>query len=182
MDKHSIGSDKRAVRNLRIGSLALGLLVSGACFPPGPPGPPGPIGPPGPTGPQGQVGPQGPAGPAGAGAISGWERVELTRFVHAGQLVSTDATCPTGKKVVGGGYVLLATNPPAHELRVLACERPQHGHPVAPVFGVRCLRDRLTPAATPLRHSGALPLEAASYEPMLIAGGVFCWPLPAWLF
>jgi hypothetical protein len=37
-------------------------------------------------------------------------------------LVSTDATCPTGKKVVGGGYVLLGTNPPAHELRVLSSD------------------------------------------------------------
>ncbi len=63
-----------------------------------------------PAGPQGPVGSAGPAGPAGAqgapGApgVSGWER----KFTIAGPFDSTspktgEASCPTGKKLLGGG-------------------------------------------------------------------------------
>lgn len=44
----------------------------------------------------------------------------MPRTIHAGQLLTADATCPSGKKVTGGGYVLFGTNPPPHELKVLA--------------------------------------------------------------
>ena len=118
------GPIRRGNRGLLLVSLSFALSVLSGCIP-GPPGPmgaagpPGPVGPPGPTGPAGPAGPAGPPGPAGTGGVGGWERVQLQRFIHAGQLVSTDATCPSGKKVTGGGFVLLGTNPPPNELRVL---------------------------------------------------------------
>jgi len=84
---------------------------------PGATGPQGPIGPIGVQGPQGSVGPQGPQGlqgnpgiqgpagpqgPAGANGVSGWERI-----VGASTATNTaSADCSTGKKVVGGGYVI----------------------------------------------------------------------------
>jgi hypothetical protein len=86
--------------------------------PEGPQGPPGPQGETGPQGPQGETGPQGPqgetgpTGPAGAPGISGYEVVG----VDAGpQLVLPDfpayvqASCPAGKTVLSGGYLLTPT-------------------------------------------------------------------------
>ena len=72
----------------------------------------GPVGPAGPQGPQGVQGIQGPAGPVGpigpAGTtVSGWERVasgEIT--IEPLGVGGVAATCPTGKKVLGGGYFL----------------------------------------------------------------------------
>jgi hypothetical protein len=67
-------------------------------------GSPGPQGPPGPAGPQG--GPQGIPGISGLQYITG-------PFVHIGKS-STDtatASCPAGKKVIGGGYTTTVPNP-----------------------------------------------------------------------
>jgi len=68
----------------------------------GPKGPIGPIGPQGEQGPEGLPGPQGPAGISGLVVVS-----------NAVEPPSADphriqgwATCPTGKKVIGGGYGL----------------------------------------------------------------------------
>src|SRR6266566_2429096 len=60
-------------------------------------GPAGPAGPPGPAGPQGATGPQGPPG------LSGYEMVEATFVVPAGGFVRDTVSCPSGKKVLGGG-------------------------------------------------------------------------------
>jgi hypothetical protein len=66
-------------------------------------------GPAGPQGEQGPAGPAGPQGPAGASGVSGWELVRIDFFVPpgAGDLPGTaqDVTvsCPSGKKVLGGG-------------------------------------------------------------------------------
>jgi len=65
---------------------------------------PGPVGP---AGPKGDTGPQGAAGPAGAqGApgVSGWEVVVVGGVLLANQISGgVEATCPAGKKLLGGG-------------------------------------------------------------------------------
>jgi hypothetical protein len=64
-------------------------------------GPAGPKGDPGPTGP---AGPRGPQGPAGASGVSGWQIVISDGIALApGQFSVRTATCPNGKKVLGGG-------------------------------------------------------------------------------
>ena len=80
---------------------------------PGPAGPEGPAGPkgadgaPGPAGLQGPTGPQGPAGPAGS--MSGVEIVfalsSATPVTVAGASnIIGNASCPTGKRAIGGGF------------------------------------------------------------------------------
>ncbi len=100
--------------------------------PPGPPGPQGPAGPAGPQGPVGPAGPPGPPGPAGpkgdpgiglqgvpgaTGAtgpqgtpgVSGYQQVVVTtnneQLGPFGETVRF-ASCPAGKKVVGGGGIV----------------------------------------------------------------------------
>ncbi len=67
-------------------------------------GPPGPAGPAGPAGPQGPEGPQGPAGPSG---VSGYEVVTVCSPADCGGNVNDTkaaiASCPAGKKAIGGG-------------------------------------------------------------------------------
>lgn len=87
--------------------------ATGATGPAGPAGPMGPAGPRGemgPAGPQGETGavgaagPQGPQGPAG---ISGLETVSVQRIDQAPSndlLFTLRASCPAGKKVIGGGH------------------------------------------------------------------------------
>ena len=81
--------------------------ADGAVGPAGPQGPAGPEGPQGPVGADGAVGPAGPQGPAGANGVSGFERVTA---VQVRSIFNDDfnpvATCPAGKKVTGGGYLL----------------------------------------------------------------------------
>jgi hypothetical protein len=72
---------------------------AGAPGPPGTPGPAGTPGPQGPPGPQGQPGTPGPAGVAGYEIISTHETLPLNGSIEV------TATCPTGKRVIGGGYV-----------------------------------------------------------------------------
>jgi hypothetical protein len=57
-----------------------------------------------PVGPQGPAGPQGPKGDGGASGISGYQRVVgLGPVLNAGEHATATATCPAGKKVLGGG-------------------------------------------------------------------------------
>ena len=79
----------------------------------GPRGPRGSMGPMGPTGPDGQPGGTGPAGPpggtgpAGPPGMSGYQvvRSELRPGSGSGaNLAYAVATCPSGKKPVGGGF------------------------------------------------------------------------------
>ncbi len=89
----------------------------GPAGPPGPPGPPGPTGATGATGatgPTGATGATGPAGPAGANGVSGWEFVQSAPVTVSSSLLSAgtgtaNVFCPSGKKVLGGGW---ATTPP----------------------------------------------------------------------
>lgn len=72
----------------------------------GPEGPIGPEGPAGATGPTGQMGPAGPVGPAG---VSGLQTVFTlnptppTTVPSFGTVAGT-ATCPEGKRAIGGGF------------------------------------------------------------------------------
>ena len=69
----------------------------------------------GPRGPAGPVGPVGPVGPAGAAGVSGLERVESTSAVNSLTTKTQTTTCPTGKRLLGGGVRL---NPALAQLAV----------------------------------------------------------------
>jgi hypothetical protein len=73
-----------------------------------------PAGPQGPAGPAGPAGGQGPAGPAGPSGVSGYQVVSASRTVNGpfgAVSLTTTATCPQGKVVVGGaGFVQLYDN------------------------------------------------------------------------
>lgn len=66
-------------------------------------GPPGPPGPQGLTAPAGPAGPQGPAGPAGPAGATGYEVVLTESAFDTTDFKAQSATCPDGKKAVGGG-------------------------------------------------------------------------------
>jgi hypothetical protein len=63
----------------------------------------GPAGPQGPIGPEGPAGPEGPVGPAGPAGLSGYEVVRVDFPLAAGGFLRDTASCPTGKRVFGGG-------------------------------------------------------------------------------
>ena len=76
--------------------------------PSGPSGQPGADGVSGPSGPSGRLpgepGASGPSGPEGGlGGVVGWEIVTNTATVPASTVQRVAMTCPTGKKVMGGG-------------------------------------------------------------------------------
>jgi hypothetical protein len=86
--------------------------IAGPQGPAGPAGDTGPAGPAGPAGPQGLQGPagatgatgaQGPAGPAGPGGATGYEVVRTSGASSNFDFKVQAATCPAGKKAVGGG-------------------------------------------------------------------------------
>jgi hypothetical protein len=60
----------------------------------------------GPRGPAGPVGPAGPTGPAGPAGVSGLERVESTSVSNSTTTRTQATTCPTGKRLFGGGVRL----------------------------------------------------------------------------
>jgi hypothetical protein len=107
-----------ASADVRDGSLlkndfAAGQLPAGAQGPAGPAGPKGPAGPQGvagpegPEGPRGPEGPAGPTGPTGQTGAPGLSGVEMVTASNNSQIVrleaSATATCPAGKRVIGGG-------------------------------------------------------------------------------
>jgi hypothetical protein len=68
----------------------------------------GPAGPAGQSGPAGQTGPAGPAGPPGPAGVSGYEIITNLGNLPPNGTVAVIATCPAGKRVTGGGYVVPA--------------------------------------------------------------------------
>jgi hypothetical protein len=52
----------------------------------------------------GLVGPQGPAGPPGPSGVSGYQIVVHQEFLAPGTFADVHVECPTGKKVLGGGF------------------------------------------------------------------------------
>lgn len=71
-------------------------------------GSPGPTGPKGDTGPAGPIGPEGPQGPQGSPGLTGLEWITASGTMVApggtGPSSALRAACPSGKKVIGGGY------------------------------------------------------------------------------
>lgn len=65
---------------------------------------PGPQGPKGDDGAQGAPGAQGPKGDTGPAGVSGYELATAAGQIPAGGANAVIATCPDGKKAVGGGY------------------------------------------------------------------------------
>ena len=88
----------------------------GVVGPDGVPGPIGPVGPGGPRGPSGPVGPEGPPGPRGEQGppgISGFEVVTArtpTNGFNSESPKQVTAECPNGKRVIGTGANLEASN------------------------------------------------------------------------
>lgn len=75
-----------------------GQLATGAQGPAGQPGLTGP------QGPKGDAGAQGLAGAAGPPGISEFQRIQVTHNVAPGDTsIITSASCPVGKKLLGGG-------------------------------------------------------------------------------
>ena len=56
--------------------------------------------------PAGPAGPTGPAGPAGPAGLSGVERVDTTSASNSVTSKTQATTCPTGKRLLGGGVRL----------------------------------------------------------------------------
>ena len=56
-----------------------------------------------PAGPPGPAGPRGVPGPKGAPGVSGLERVDSSTSSSSANSKSVVATCPSGKRVIGGG-------------------------------------------------------------------------------
>ena len=56
-----------------------------------------------PAGPPGPAGPRGVPGPKGAPGVSGLERVDASTSSSSANSKSVVATCPAGKRVIGGG-------------------------------------------------------------------------------
>jgi hypothetical protein len=61
--------------------------------------------------PAGATGPQGPAGPAGAPGLSAVERIDVTTPSSSVSPRSASLTCPTGKRLLGGGARVNAGSP-----------------------------------------------------------------------
>ena len=78
----------------------------GAMGPQGAPGTTGPQGAPGATGAQGPQGAQGAAGLSGASGVSGYSRQSSVISIPASFLAALDIGCPSGKKVLSGGFQL----------------------------------------------------------------------------
>ena len=95
----------------------------GATGPQGPrgqPGAQGPAGPTGETGPKGSTGSLGPPGATGArgpSGISGWAFVTEGFNINRDRAASGSATCPSGKKALGGGVA--AASGPYYRSRVV---------------------------------------------------------------
>jgi hypothetical protein len=63
----------------------------------------------GPAGPPGPAGPRGLPGPKGAPGVSGLERVDASTSSSSANSKSAVATCPSGKRVIGGGAQAMGT-------------------------------------------------------------------------
>jgi hypothetical protein len=59
----------------------------------------------GPQGPAGAPGPQGPPGIAGPPGVAGYEIINTHETLPLNGSIEVTATCPSGKRVIAGGYV-----------------------------------------------------------------------------
>lgn len=119
LPRNSVGTDQvrdgsLMRRDFRLGTVLRGPQgpsgIAGAQGPSGPQGPKGETGAQGspgvqgPTGDRGVQGPDGPQGPAGTAGITEAYSEHVT--APAGGFAFTQAVCPDGKRVVGGGYTV----------------------------------------------------------------------------
>lgn len=75
----------------------------------------GPAGPAGEKGATGATGPAGPTGATGPSGIGGYQTILNTANIAAGSAGTVTATCPAGKKPIGGGGLVgLVNNPNLH--------------------------------------------------------------------
>jgi hypothetical protein len=65
----------------------------------------GPQGPAGVPGPAGAPGPQGQPGTSGPSGVAGYEIINTQETLPLNGSIEVTATCPTGKRVISGGYV-----------------------------------------------------------------------------
>jgi hypothetical protein len=65
----------------------------------------GPQGPAGTPGPQGGPGPQGQPGKPGPAGVAGYQIINTRETLPLNGSIEVTATCPTGKRVIAGGYV-----------------------------------------------------------------------------
>jgi hypothetical protein len=94
--RNSVGTLQVINHSLRAVDFATGQI---------PRGPRGLAGPAGPAGPAGAAGPAGPAGPAGAsGATANYTVHPVTIAGSAASYNVVTAVCPSGQKLVGGGF------------------------------------------------------------------------------
>jgi hypothetical protein len=97
LKRNAVTASKIAPNAIRTGQVVDGSLLT-ADFKPGQI----------PQGPKGDKGDRGPAGPTG---ISGYEIVRATATVNADTLlIAAQATCPAGKKVLGGAQTVQGTS------------------------------------------------------------------------
>jgi len=71
----------------------------------------------------GLVGPQGPAGSPGTSGVSGHQIVAHQEFLSGGTSANVHVECPTGKRVLGGGFEIETPN----DVRVFSSE-PSDGN------------------------------------------------------
>lgn len=82
--------------------------------------------------------------------VSGWEVVTVDTAVDTDDVQIGVVTCPLGKQVLGGGYLLhTSVSPIGDDLRRIAVvdSHPFPGHPVADSWRVRAVR--IPPAKGP---------------------------------
>jgi hypothetical protein len=125
---------------------------AGPFGPVGPAGPTGPTGPVGPQGPTGATGPEGPTGPQGpAGGLTGYEIVTSdTAMQNVDEQIGV-ATCPAGKRVLGGGAFIFNDATPIsgdQRLVVTGDSHPFPGFPTATLDSWRVRAVRLPPATS----------------------------------
>ncbi|NDJ78965.1 MAG: collagen-like protein [Chloroflexi bacterium] len=91
---------------LWIVALVLASLAITGCADQGPQGEPGPVGPQGVIGPEGPQGETGITGPPGEPGVNDLEVVERVKPDSDRPLITALATCPAGKRALGGGFRL----------------------------------------------------------------------------
>jgi hypothetical protein len=107
LPKNSVGSGQLQASAVTGAKVKNGTLTA-AKFKKGqlPPGPQGPKGDPGPQGLKGDTGDKGDSGAPGTPGVSGYSVVvgQANSNLGPGQLGSVVASCPAGKKALGGGF------------------------------------------------------------------------------
>lgn len=110
LKNNAVTTQKIVSNAVTTGKVKNGTLLKGdfkaGQLPVGPAGPTGPAGPAGAAGAAGASSATGAAGPTGASGVSGYEVVQVQSATDSTSPKTVTATCPAGKKPVGGGVVM----------------------------------------------------------------------------